>query len=70
MKTEAQKTLEELNQEFNISDEKIAIKLGVSAITIYRWRLGKFKPSHTELKLLQKILRGCQRCFLLKNLKN
>jgi DNA-binding transcriptional regulator YiaG len=60
MKTEAQKTLEELNKGFDVTDEKIAVKLGVSAITIYRWRLGKFEPSTTELKLLQRILRGYQ----------
>ena len=58
MKTEAQKTLEELNKDFNASDERIAVKLGVSAITIYRWRLGKFEPSVTELKLLERILNG------------
>lgn len=58
MKTEAQKTLEELNRDFNATDEKIAVKLGVSAITIYRWRLGKFEPSSTELKLLERILIG------------
>lgn len=58
MKTEAQKTLEELTENFNITDERIAVKLGVSSITIYRWRLGKFEPSSTELKLLQRILRG------------
>lgn len=60
MKTEAQKILEELNKDFKISDEKIAVKLGVSAMTIYRWRVGKFEPSVTELKLLQRILRGYQ----------
>ena len=60
MKTEAQKTLEKLNKDFNVSDEKIAVKLGVSAITVYRWRIGKFKPSSTELKLLERILRGYQ----------
>jgi len=58
MKTEAQKTLNELYQNFNISDERIAVKLGVSAITIYRWRMGKFNPSVTELKLLHRILQG------------
>ena len=60
MKTEAQKILEELNKEYLVSDEKIAVKLGVSAITIYRWRFGKFEPSSTELKLLARILRGYQ----------
>ena len=58
MKTEAQKTLEELNKDFNATDEKIAVKLGVSAITIYRWRTGRFEPSFTELKMLNRILNG------------
>jgi DNA-binding transcriptional regulator YiaG len=60
MKTKAQPILEELNQKFNISDERLADRLGVKSITIYRWRLGKFNPSLTELKLLQIILRGYQ----------
>jgi len=60
VKTEAQKALEKLNKDFNASDEKIAVKLGVSSMTIYRWRLGKFNPSFTELKLLQRILIGYQ----------
>ena len=52
--------LTELHNKFNISDEQIACKLGVKAITIYRWRLGKFNPSFSELKFLQRILRGYQ----------
>jgi len=58
MRTEAQIILEQLRKDFNISDEKIADKLGVKAITIYRWRLGKFNPSFTELKLLKRIWIG------------
>jgi DNA-binding transcriptional regulator YiaG len=64
MKTEAQKTLSELKEKHQVSDEKIAVKLGVSAVTIYRWRLGKFEPSFTELKMLQRILRGYQNANL------
>lgn len=58
MKTPTQKILIELHKDFNVSDGKIADKLGVSAITIYRWRLGKFKPSFAELKLLKQIING------------
>lgn len=58
MKTQAQIILEQLNKDYNISDEQIAIKLGVKAITVYRWRLGKFNPSFTELKVLKRIWTG------------
>ena len=60
MSKEAKTILTELRQKFKVSDEKIADKLSVSANTIYRWRLGKFKPSFSELKFLQRILRGYQ----------
>lgn len=61
MEIRAKTILEELNKKYGISDEKIAVKLGVSAITIYRWRKGKFRPSFTELKVLQIILRSYQK---------
>lgn len=58
MKIQAQIILEQLNKEFNVSDEKIAERLKVKSITIYRWRLGKFNPSFAEFKMLQRILQG------------
>ena len=64
MKKQAQQILTELRQKFNIPDEKIADKLKVSAMTIYRWRLGKFTPSFAELKSLERILRGYQNASL------
>ena len=60
MKQEAPKILTELNNYFNIPDTQLAYKLGVSSMTIYRWRLGKTNPSFTELKLLKRILKGYQ----------
>lgn len=58
MKTQAQKILTELRNKHKISsDEEIAIKLRVSWVTIYRWRLGKCNPSFAGLKLLKSIAR-------------
>jgi len=58
MKTEAQIILGQLNKDYNISDEKIAVKLGIKSITAYRWRMGKTNPSFTELKVLKRIWTG------------
>ena len=58
MKNTAKSILQELNKKYNVPDSKIAWKMGVASITIYRWRFGKFNPSFAELKLLQRILRG------------
>jgi len=60
MKTQASIILQELNSKYGVSDEKIAGKFSVRAITVYRWRVGKCNPSAVELKLLQRILRGYQ----------
>lgn len=60
MRKDAKSILQELHNKFDISDEKIAVKLGVSSMSIYRWRLGKCQPSFTEVKVLQRILRGHQ----------
>ena len=60
MNKTAKTILKELHTKFKISDEKLAEKLKVKAITVYRWRLGKFKPSFAELKFLERILRGYQ----------
>ncbi len=58
MKTQAQIILAQLNKDYKVSDEKIAAKLGRSAMTIYRWRLGKNKPSVSELQVLKRIWTG------------
>jgi transcriptional regulator with XRE-family HTH domain len=58
MRTEAQIVLGKLNKDYKVSDEKIADKLGVKSITIYRWRLGKTNPSFSELKVLKRIWTG------------
>lgn len=34
-------------------DEKIAIKCGVNASTVYRWRKGKTKPHSVFIKIIE-----------------
>lgn len=52
----AQKILSKLRGIYGISDEFIASAMGVSSMTVYRWRMGKANPSHIELEFLKKEL--------------
>ncbi len=47
-----QEILTNLIKGFDIPKETIAGMMRVSAITIFRWRYGKTKPTYAELKLL------------------
>lgn len=60
MKNEAQKILTELKEKYQVSDEMIAVKVSKCMTAVWRWRKGKSNPSLTELKLLERILRGYQ----------
>lgn len=56
--TEAQIILKELINKFNLTEEEIAIKFNVRAITVYRWRDGKNNPSFITLKYLKRMLKN------------
>lgn len=57
---QAKNILTELKEKYQVSDEMIAVKVSKSMTAVWRWRKGKTNPSATELKLLQRILRGYQ----------
>ncbi len=47
----------EIRLKFNLSQEKLARKLGVSFATINRWESGKARPQRLTLCRLQKFCR-------------
>ncbi len=47
----------ELRQQFGLSQEKLAAKLGVSLRTVNRWENGHAAPSQLALKQIEEMLR-------------
>lgn len=45
-----------LRKEFNLSQEQLAEKVGVSRQTISNWELGETMPNPEQLKILSKTL--------------
>ena len=48
--------IRKLRKKKGLTIEDIASKIGVSAMSLYRWETGKAKPHRTFLKKLEKIL--------------
>ena len=58
MKPKYQEVLEELKRTYHVSDEVIAVKMRITAMTVYRWRMGEYEPSYAGGKMLERILKG------------
>jgi len=53
----AVKKLIEIRKKYNLSREKIARLLNISAITIFRWETGISQPSNLGKKEINKLLK-------------
>ncbi len=47
-----------IREKFNLTQEQLAHKLGVSWATVARWERGKGKPSPLAQKALEELLKG------------
>ena len=46
------KTIAELRKERGWSQHELAVKVGVTASTVYNWERGKYEPVSSKLRLL------------------
>ena len=50
--------IKKFRKKYNLTREELAVKLGVSAPTIWRWEKGLSKPHKTFRAKLEKIMQG------------